>query len=96
MPTPISRRRALLAESAFGLGASGPRGANDLRTPASNPLEGLGGTRRGQNSVRINVMIPGARRADPAAIDDWSQRYVEGGIKAWKAQGGTGPARDSA
>ena len=76
-----------------------------------------------------DVMIPGARRADPASIDDWSQtldpqealviycvkggsvsqsvraslnerglnvRYVEGGIEAWKAQGGSGAAKDSA
>jgi len=76
-----------------------------------------------------NVMIPGARRAEPAAIGDWSQRldpkealivycvkggsvsqsvraslkdrglsvrYIEGGITAWKAQGGTGTAQESA
>jgi proteic killer suppression protein len=28
--------------------------ANDLRTPASNRLEKLGGNRQGQHSVRIN------------------------------------------
>jgi len=74
-------------------------------------------------------MIPGARRADPACIDEWSKtlepqealviycvkggsvsqsvraslsehglnaRYVEGGIKAWRALGGTSTAKGSA
>ena len=75
-----------------------------------------------------DVMIPGARRADPEHLDDWSRsldrekpvviycvrggsvsqsvsasliergfrvRYVDGGITAWKTQGGVGVPKAS-
>jgi proteic killer suppression protein len=55
---------------------------NDLRVPPGNQLEKLGGDRRGQHSVRININGESAFAGETTALGTWKSSTTIEGMRA--------------